>query len=581
VPLQDWIHHWEVGGGARVVRMAASILAFIAIAGLYDLVSYQSFSSEEAMETAQLARNIAQGEGFTTKTIRPLSMYLLNGKAPQEKLPDITNPPVYPVLLAELMKVAPMRFKAAQFWTYQPERWIAVFNQALFFAAILLLFQIARRQFDDRVAWLSALLFAGTSLFWKFSVSGLSTMWVIVVLLALVLCLTKIAEGTAAEPTSVGWSALAGLLVGIGGLSRYAFGWMILPVVIFLALGIKGVRGKYSTAAIACFLVVMGPWIARNVALTATPFGTAGYTVIQETPPAEGDSLERSLDPRSAVRRVEIMDVVDKLLSNGRDIWRSDLPRFGGNWVTAFFLVGLLMPFHSPQRGRIRMFVIGSIIVIFVVQALGQTHLSQDSPEINSENLLVLLAPLAIVYGSAMFFTMMDQLNIVTTDAKGAFVGVFLIVMSVPLLLTLLVAAPPNLTTPYSPLHIQRVAGLMGEGEMMMSDIPAGVAWYGNHDCFWLALDDDREFFNINELRKVHALFLTQRTTDHRFLSELSANPKSWGHLFLECEAHLEVQGYGEVPSGFPLTNAPAGFLPDQMLLSDHSRWLVRPYAEK
>ncbi len=166
----------------------AAVLAFIAVAGLYDLLAFQSFSSEEAMETAQLARNISQGAGFTTKTLRPLSIYLLNGKASQEAAPDITNPPVYPVLLAGLMKVAPVRFTATQYWSYQPERWIAVFNQALFFAAIVLLFRIARKLFDDRVAWLSALLFGGTSLFWKFSASGLSTSWVVVVFLAVVLC---------------------------------------------------------------------------------------------------------------------------------------------------------------------------------------------------------------------------------------------------------------------------------------------------------------------------------------------------------------------------------------------------------
>jgi len=577
VPLQDWIHHFEVGAGARIIKMTATVLGFIAIAGLYDLLAYQSLSSEEAMETAQLARNISQGGGFTTKSIRPLSIYLLNGKAPQEALPEVTNPPVYPVLLAGLMKVLPMRFTATQNWTYQPERWIAVFNQALFFAAIVLLFRIARRQFDDRVAWLSAFLFGGTSLFWKFSASGLSTLWVIVIFLALVLCLARIAEGTATAQAPVGWSALAGALAGIGGLSRYAFAWMIVPVILFLALGPRGLRGRHCATAALCFLIVMGPWLARNIALTATPFGTAGYAVIQGTPPLEGESLERSLDPRLALRRVELMDVLNKLFANARDLWRNDLPRFSGNWVSAFFLVGLMLPFQSPARGRLRLFLLGSIILLFIVQALGQTHLSQDSPEINSENLLILLAPLTFVYGAALFFTFMDQLSIVTTDARGAVIGVFLIVMSVPLLLSLVIAPPPALNTPYSPLHIQRIARLMRAGELMMSDIPAAVAWYGNRECSWLTLDDGREFFKINELRPVKAVFLTQRTTDDRFLSQMSANPKSWGHLFLECEAHLEFEGYGEVPSGFPLTNAPSGFLPDQMLLSDQPRWGMSP----
>ena len=85
----------------------------------------------------------------------------------------------------------------------------------------------------------------------------------------------------------------------------------------------------------------------------------------------------------------------------------------------------------------------------------------------------------------------------------------------------------------------------------------------------------------INGLRPVKALYLTQRTSDTRFLSQMVSNPKSWGHFFFQCEAHLECQGHGEVPAGFPLTKAPSGFLPDQLLLSDQARWHLPEKKEK
>jgi hypothetical protein len=572
VPLQEWIHHWEVGAGSRFVRRVAAVLGFIAIAGLYNMLAYQSFCSEEAMETAQLARNISQGRGFTTKTIRPLSIHLLGDKESRAATPDITNPPAYPVFLAGLMKALPMQFKARQYWSYPPERMIAVFNQALFFVAIVLLFRLARRQFDDRVAWLSALLFGGTSLFWRFSVSGLSTMFVIVVLLAMVSCLARVAEGTETEPASVKWSALAGLLAAMGGLGRYAIGWMIVPVILFLATSARGTRGKHCAMASLCFLIVIGPWVGRNMALTSTPFGTASYDIFQETPPLTGDTLERSLNPAPKIRRVEVMDVFDKLLENSSELLRTDLPKFGGNWLSAFFLVGLLIPFQSAARSRIRWFLVGSMVLLFIIQAVGKTHLTQDSPEINSENVLAILAPLTFIYGAALFYTLVDQLN-VSMETSGAITGVFLTVLSAPLLISFLAATSPALNTPYSPLHIQRVAQLMGRDELMMSDIPAAVAWYGDRDCSWLTVDDSQEFFKINGLRPIHAVFLTQRTTDGRLLSQMRQSPNSWGQLYLQCEAHLEVEGHGEVPPGFPLRQAPSGFLPDQLLLSDRVRW--------
>jgi hypothetical protein len=583
VPLQDWIYHWEEGAGAKVLKVAAAVMGFVALAGLFDALAYQSFASEEAMETAQLARNLARGRGYTTQTIRPLSIYLLRKQAPpgqaagvlSRPVPDLCTPPAYPVLLAGLMAILPLDFIATQYWEFAPERWIAVFNQMLFFVAVLLLFRIARRLFDARVAWLSCVLFAGSNLYWKFTVSGLSTLWLLVVFLAAVLCLVRLQERGKAERLGFGSVALAagsGVLLGLGGLSRYAFGWMIIPVLLFIGWITPRGQGRLCCAvAAAAFLIVMSPWVARNVVVSGTCFGTAHYAVLEQTPPFQEDTLERSFDPESGFRRVGPLDVVDKIVINAREMWRTDLPRLGGNWVAAFFLVGLFIPFRNPALGRMRIFLLCSMTLLFVAQAAGQTHLTSDSPDINSENLLALLAPLVFVYGVALFYTLLDRLNLATVDVRGAVVGGFILVMCGPLLMSFMVGHRPPPHTPYSPLHIRRVAWLMRPQEFMVSDIPGAVAWYGDRQCGWLPLDDDREFYQFNSLKPIKAVYLTQRTTNSRFLSEMMLDPKSWGHFVVECEAH------GEVPAGFPLTKALAGFLPDQMLVSDQARWRMPP----
>jgi len=281
--------------------------------------------------------------------------------------------------------------------------------------------------------------------------------------------------------------------------------------------------------------------------------------------------MERSFDPQSGLRRLGPLDVVDKFFANAREIWLNDLPRLGGNWVSAFFLVGLLVPFRDPALSRMRVFLLCALALLLVAQAAGQTHLSNDAPEINSENLLALLAPLVFIYGVALFYTLLDQLHLVTTDIRAAAVGVFILVASAPLLISLLVGHRPGRFTPYSPLGVQWVARLMRPEEFMISDIPAAVAWYGDHSCGWLPLDDDREFYQFNNLAPIKAVYLTERTTDSRFLSQMMEDPKSWGHFVVECEGH------GEVPTGFPLTKAPSGLLPRQMLLSEQARWRMPP----
>ena len=49
--------------------------------------------------------------------------------------------------------------------------------------------------------------------------------------------------------------------------------------------------------------------------------------------------------------------------------------------------------------------------VFIVVQALGRTQLSAHSPEINSENLLVLLMPLVVDFRRRFFLTLLNQMN--------------------------------------------------------------------------------------------------------------------------------------------------------------------------
>jgi len=207
-------------------------------------------------------------------------------------------------------------------------------------------------------------------------------------------------------------------------------------------------------------------------------------------------------------------------------------------------------------------------VLLFVAQAFGQTHLSADSPEINSENLLPLFAPLVFVYGTALFFMLFDRLNLAVPRERRAVIGAFVFFLSVPFITSsLLLAHGTPFNSIFSPLHIQGTAQLMEPKELMMSDIPGAVAWYGDRNCAWLTLDNNQEFLKLNKLERVKAVLLTQKTTNQRFLSEMILEPFSWSQFVMECQAR------GRVPEDFPLTKLPSGFLPYQMFLTGKDRW--------
>src|ERR1051326_2143225 len=186
--LQESIHKLEVGGGMRYLKIALIILGVLAIIAWYNIQSFKNMGTQEAMDSAQLARNIAQGKGYTTLFVRPFSMYLFKrenemaASAVDKRLPeltrikdlhpDISNPPAYPVVLAGLMKVLPFQFDApakGPFWSVpdskfafglrslrsQPDFLITFFNQILFVALLLVVYFWARRLFDAGVAAVS------------------------------------------------------------------------------------------------------------------------------------------------------------------------------------------------------------------------------------------------------------------------------------------------------------------------------------------------------------------------------------------------------------------------------------------
>lgn len=612
--IQRLVHIMDVGAGSRAVRVLLIGLIFFSRCLWADLRDYKNFSTPEAMDSAQLARNIAGGRGYTTDFVRPLSIMLVKhwneaksagqpvaANADFARLqtghPDLANPPVWPLLLAGLMKVLPFDYAVetkSHFWAdggqfarYEPDFLIALVNQLLLLVVIWQTYLIARRLFDREVAWVSALLVFGGEMFWDFSLSGLSTMLVIIIFLGLTQVLLAY-EQTAREATAEKPSrnqlfqlaVAAGLLAGAGVLTRYAFGWVMAPVIAFLLVYGGPNRARQMLCAGAAFLLLLGPWVVRNVLVSGTPFGTAGFAMAETTNFFPEFQLQRSLHLNGtdvAVVKL-IWPYIEKLWSNLGDILQNDLPTLGRSWTTLLFLAGLLIPFRGVPVRRLRYFLVMCLATFAAAQALGRTQLSVLSPVVNSENLLVLLLPLTMIYGTVFFLTLLDQYEMPAQlplqPMRYAAIGAFVFIMCLPWIgkrfdgKTSPVAYPP-----YYPPEIQLAASWMKPDEMLMSDQPWAVAWYGHRQCLWLTLDANSDFFAVNDyLKPVKALYISPLTLDEKFRSAIfSAPADSWGAFIFSA-----VTGK---PTTLPLTSSASdvGFY-SGIFLTDRPRWLEAPH---
>jgi len=595
--VQATIHKFEVVGGPRWLRAVPVVLALLGLMVLYDLSAYRNFSSPEAMDAAQVARNLATGRGYSTDLIRPFSLYLMRkhnqnlpaattNRADLAQLntphPDLANAPVYPTVLAAMMKVWSPDWKAethAPFWSeggrfvrYAPEFFIAIFNQLLLLVVVILTFRVTLKLFDRPAAWLAAGLTLGSDLLWKFSISGLSTQLLLVIFLGLIWCLVEAEELVRTATPNLRklfvLAILAGGLTGLGMLTRYSFGWLIVPVVVHLTLFGGPRRTGLAVAAGLAFVFVVTPWIARNLAVSGTYFGTAGYAAVEGTIAFPGSRLMQSLNP-DLTSAYWVTPYTRKFLEISRAVFQNDLPRLGGGWVGILFFAGLLLGLRNVAARRLRYFTMSCLVMLFVVQAVGRTQMSVLSGDICSENLLALLTPLVTIFGVAFFLTLLDQMKTPGPEVRYGVIALLLLITTQPLIGSLLPPKPsPVVYPPYYPPEIQKISDWMHRDELMMSDIPWAVAWYGNRQCAWITINSQYQFFELNDYCKtVSALYLTLCTLDSKLYSDcFKGGTDSWGLFALKSVAASQV------PPAFPLKAAPVGLMTG-LFLTDHIRW--------
>ena len=153
-----------------------------------------------------------------------------------------------------------------------------------------------------------------------------------------------------------------------------------------------------------------------------------------------------------------------------------------------------------------------------------------------------------------------------------------------PLFFTLLPPREyPLAYPPYFPPWIQQFGRWMGAQELVMSDMPWAMAWYGRRQSVWttLSVHDPKgkdDFFTVNDTHKpVRALYLTTLSMDARFYSQmLRGQDWAWGKLVMD--SLVTTNG---LPPGFPLKFSPLGpyLSSGHFFLTDWPRW--KGYADQ
>jgi hypothetical protein len=587
--IQELIHLFEEGSGKVWIRRVVFGLVLALVCGVYFATEARNFSSPEAMDQAQLARNIAEGRGYTTWCIRPLSHYLVSERALKRMSlsaphPDVTNPPVYPAMLAALFKALPpsVRDRPESGPLHRPpvEVGVSLLNFGWFVLLIWLVGRVGHRWLGWSAGLLAAGMLASSRLYWEFVMSGLPTLMLGALLVVIVALAFRLADVASSEAPGVGrrcFGMATGLggLVGVGFLTVYSAGVLLIPLGAWLAIVAPRRRFGISLGLVLGFLVLATPWMARTVQRSGLPMGTATLAFASGTPAFPGSRLERSQAPE--LSRVKTQEVWSKLIQGTEDILRHQLPLLGGNWFTSLFLVGLFLPLADERLNRLRWLLLLILAVLIPTQALIRTQVSAQSPGINSENLLAWFAPLSFLYGAAAFRRILDAFPFPFPLARSLTQIAALGLCGLPLLVALFPPrTPPQISPPYYVPAIRQTCGYVPADGFMMTDMPWATAWYGRRVSFGAPLrvgnDSKEDFFRIHDFqRPFRAMLLTGISADVPWREKLlSDDDQVWGRFYMDFMLRRE-----NIPSGFPLKYAFGDGFPfgGYLLLADQPYW--------
>lgn len=439
---------------------------------VYYRVRFPGLVEGDALDFAQLGRNLIQGRGFVTFILRPLAL-THGGDAFRQ--PELTHGPLFPLCLALSFGVLGARDTAA-----------AAVSGVFYVLSVPVLYLLGKRLFNRRVGLVSAVLLAVNTQVLDYAVSGMhyTLLILLVSLLLLALCpLLEVPEldavGSPAHPAPFPARALvvAGVLSGAVYLAEPLCFWFFPPAALAVFMACPRERKERLALYAAAAGVLALPWMWRNASLTGNPvFGLRGAELwMAADQPA---ALAYRLAP-GALRSgpAMLLPVLQKGVL-GLDQVLAALPT-----LTGVGLLGAVLPSLLFAPGLVTARIRGITLTCFFMLLAGTLFTRIDMPLF-----LALVAPL-FVFGVSYLQFLADHTPVPSAMVRR--LAVLLAVGAVYPVVGMLTVRP----RPGRPAEAAAAAALaraLPAGEAVLSDQPWLVAWHAERPAIWLPADDAR-----------------------------------------------------------------------------------------
>lgn len=564
--IQDLVYNVDAGIGLRLIKSSLYVLFIGFIILLYTANQFKGLRDAEAMDVAQLGRNVMLTRSFTTQNVRPASIWFQGPRRenPQVAIhghPDIVHAPLYPLLLGGWFRITGARFDGVPegpLQVFQPEYRIMFLNHLFTVLTGILVYLLALRLFDRRVALLGVTVFFLSDTVLRNSLSGTGTsvvaFWAMAAVYAMVIAVGRMEESKALRRWIV--PALCSLAFCVlAFLTRYAAIALLPGLLLYFwwSLGRRG--GVYVMLFVVLFVLAIAPWLARNIRVSGSPLGMTPHLALNESSSFPENSFERHLDP--SVSMADMRPVRQKFMTQLAERYNQSLPSLGEGllislfWVT-FFYRFVRAPVHRLRWGVALSLVLFTLLASFYGEATWRA--------------ILMFWPMIILYGLAFFLLLLERLQLQIKLFNASITTAVVVLSALPMIFALM---PPRQTPPYppySPELIGYISKLLEPNELMCTDMPWATAWYGGRTSVLLPRTVD-QFYDINDyMHRFHGLYFTTITRNKPFIRTLRSP------LYLSWFPILE----GRLPSDFPLSQGIPLRNMEQIFLSDRARWAER-----
>jgi hypothetical protein len=491
-----------------MVRRALFLVLLIGLTAYFLGLDFKGLSTSKGMEQAVVAREIAKGNGFTTTAIKPLAWKQVEKRMKDEKgpsvqldllaLPDTYHAPLNPLVNSLVLGMAKGTWTLGEKQAvYTPDVLIAGTAMVLLLASIGITYLLVSRIFDARIGGVTALLMLLCELLWKFSQSGLPQILMLFLFSFGTYFLYKAVENEAQGRGNILWLALTGGFFALLALAHWLTMWLFFGLLVFAAFYFNR-RTLLMGVLLGIFALITGIWGYLNYQSTGNPLGAGLYAFYAGL---GGTGSEEALfrDLEQTVGGLNFQGFLRKIVGNSL-AQISELYGYLGSIVAApLFFLSLLHPFRRKEIADFRW----AILIMWFFGVIGMTLYGIKSMHVtqtHENNLHILFIPLMTGYGLAFLSVLWNRLDVplqIPAIRNGHFI-IAIVVSALPFLLNL----PPRVVDlnridkefrvqypNYVPRLIKDYSELMAENEIIVSDIPWAVAWYGQRSSFWLPKD--------------------------------------------------------------------------------------------